>query len=47
MREPQPFDLNEPLPPLPSHRTWRSWEPAARHYRDLTPEERAEQGVTK
>lgn len=33
------FDYNEPLPPMPDYRG-RSWEPAARHYRDLTPEEK-------
>lgn len=43
-QQPRPFDLNEPLPPLPSHRLNRSWEPAARHYRDLTDEEKARMG---
>lgn len=38
----QPFDPNAPLPPMPDYRT-RSWEPAARHYRDLTDAEKAEQ----
>jgi len=36
------FDRNEPLPDLHIRAT-RSWEPAARRYRDLTTEERAEQ----
>jgi hypothetical protein len=36
------FDHMAPLPPMPDYRG-RSWEPAARHYRDLTPEEKAEQ----
>ena len=36
------FDYNEPLPDLHIRAT-RSWEPAARRYRDLTTEERAEQ----
>lgn len=35
------FDYHEPLPPMPDYRT-RSWEPAARHYRDLTGDERKE-----
>jgi len=39
---PAPFDRNEPLPDLRIRAT-RSWEPAARRYRDLTTEERAEQ----
>lgn len=34
------FDFNEPLPPLNTPRVRASWEPAARHYRDLTEEER-------
>ena len=34
------FDYNAPLPVMPDHRHTRSWEPAARHYRDLTDEER-------
>lgn len=33
------FDHMQPLPPMPDYRG-RSWEPAARHYRDLTPEEK-------
>lgn len=33
------FDHMAPLPPMPDYRA-RSWEPAARHYRDLTPEEK-------
>jgi len=36
---PAPFDYNAPLPDLHITQT-RSWEPAARHYRDLTTEER-------
>jgi len=36
------FDHMEPLPDLHIRAT-RSWEPAARRYRDLTTEERAEQ----
>ena len=36
------FDYNEPLPDLHIRET-RSWEPAARRYRDLTTEERTEQ----
>jgi hypothetical protein len=36
------FDYDAPLPDL-HIRQARSWEPAARHYRDLTEEERAEQ----
>lgn len=39
-----PFDYDAPLPIFPDYRR-RSWEPAARHYRDLTPEEKAEQGL--
>lgn len=34
------FDYNAPLPPL-NIRQSRSWEPAARHYQDLTPEDEA------
>lgn len=34
----QPFDYDAPLPDLHISRA-RSWEPAARHYQDLTPEE--------
>lgn len=33
------FDPNAPLPDLHIRRT-RSWEPAARHYRDLTEAEK-------
>jgi len=36
------FDYDAPLPDL-HIRQARSWEPAARHYRDLTEEERVEQ----
>lgn len=35
------FDFNAPLPDL-HIRQQRSWEPAARHYRDLTEQEKAE-----
>ena len=35
-----PFDYNAPLPDL-HIRKQRSWEPAARHYRDLTDAEKA------
>ena len=35
----QPFDYMEPLPVFPDYRA-RSWEPAARRYRDIEPEER-------
>lgn len=38
------FDYNAPLPDL-HIRQQRSWEPAARHYRDLTDEERKEQNA--
>ena len=36
---PAPFDYDAPLPTFPDYRP-RSWEPAARHYRDIEPEER-------
>ena len=36
------FDYDAPLPDL-HIRQQRSWEPAARHYRDLTDEEKAAQ----
>ena len=36
------FDYNAPLPDLHIRAT-RSWEPAARRYRDLTTEEKADQ----
>jgi hypothetical protein len=36
---PAPFDYNAPLPDLHITAT-RSWEPAARRYRDLTEDER-------
>ena len=39
---PAPFDYNAPLPDLNIRET-RSWEPAARRYRDLTETERAAQ----
>ncbi|MEO5317614.1 hypothetical protein PV761_03335 [Arthrobacter sp. CC3] len=35
------FDPMEPLPDLHITAPPASWEPAARHYRDLSPEERA------
>lgn len=41
----QPFDHNAPLPDL--HIQKRSWEPAARHYRDLTDAEKAEQDAPR
>lgn len=37
-----PFDPAAPLPPMPDYRS-RSWEPAARRFRDLTDEEKQEQ----
>lgn len=41
----QVFDFNEPLPDLNIHKS-RSWEPAARHYQDLTEaEKKAEEGT--
>ena len=33
------FDYDAPLPPMPDYRA-RSWEPAARHYRDLDGDEK-------
>lgn len=36
------FDFNEPIPDLHIHKS-RSWEPAARHYQDLTAEEKVEE----
>jgi hypothetical protein len=33
------FDYDAPLPPMPDYRA-RSWEPAARHYRDLDEDEK-------
>ena len=33
------FDFNAPLPQQPDYRS-RSWEPAARHYQDLTEAEK-------
>lgn len=38
------FDYNAPLPTFPDYRA-RSWEPAARHYRDLDDTERKEYGA--
>lgn len=40
--EPPPFDPAAPLPPMPDYRA-RSWEPAARRFRDLTEEEKEQQ----
>ena len=37
-----PFDFNAPLPDLHIRKD-RSWEPAARHYQDLTEDEKEEQ----
>lgn len=42
----QPFDYMAPLPPL-NIRQSRSREPAARHYRDLTEAEKAEQDAPR
>jgi hypothetical protein len=39
-----PFDPSAPLPDLHTPNSARSWEPAARHYRDLTEDEK--QGLT-
>ena len=36
------FDHMAPLPPMPDYRA-RSWEPAARHYRDLEPHEKEQE----
>lgn len=41
------FDPNAPLPDLHIIRHTRSWEPAARHYRDLTEAEKAEQNAPR
>jgi hypothetical protein len=41
------FDPAAPLPDLHTPNSARSWEPAARHYRDLTEDERTEQEVTR
>lgn len=41
----QVFDYNEPLPPL-NIRQSRSWEPAARHYQDLTEAEKKAEETT-
>jgi hypothetical protein len=38
---PTPFDYDAPLPDL-NIRQSRSWEPAARHYQDLTDAEKQE-----
>ena len=42
--QPQPFDYDAPLPDL-NIRKSRSWEPAARRFRDLTEAEKVEQGI--
>ena len=42
IHERKAFDYDAPLPDL-HIRQARSWEPAARRYRDLTEEERGEQ----
>ena len=39
------FNYMQPLPVMPDHRNHRSWEPAARHYRDLDETERKEYGA--
>ena len=38
------FDHMAPLPVMPDHRHTRSWEPAARRFKDLTDEERERVG---
>jgi hypothetical protein len=38
-----PFDHAAPLPDLRTPKQARSWEPAARHYRDLTEDEKAKE----
>ena len=38
------FEYMEPLPTFPDYRA-RSWEPAARHYRELDDTERKEYGA--
>jgi len=38
----QVFDYDAPLPPMPDYRA-RSWEPAARHYRDMDDDEKESQ----
>lgn len=42
----QPFNYNAPLPDLNIPHP-RSWEPAARHYRDLTDAEKSEQDAPR
>lgn len=37
------FDHMAPLPPLKPHPRVNSWEPAARRYRDIEPEEKVDQ----
>lgn len=39
-----PFDYDAPLPDL-HIRKHQSWEPAARHYQDLTPDEKKAEEV--
>jgi hypothetical protein len=41
LREKAAFDYDAPLPDLHIRKA-RSWEPAARHYRDLTDDERTD-----
>lgn len=36
------FDYDAPLPEMNHLPVYQSWEPAARHYRDLSDEEKAE-----
>ena len=39
-RDLAPFDPAAPLPPLKPHPRANSWEPAARHYRDMDDHEK-------
>ena len=39
------FDPSAPLPPLTPFQRNRSWEPAARRYRDLTEDEKQQEGT--
>lgn len=39
------FDFNEPLPDLRIRQARSSWEPAARHYQDLTEAEKSAAGT--
>jgi len=41
LTEPAPFDHMAPLPDLHIRKS-RSWEPATRHYRDLSEDEKAQ-----